>query len=252
MTAMGMRVLQRPVGRGWVRGTLCEAQEAHASVLLVPPFFHEWQRSYRLFALLADALASRGVRVLRFDYRGTGDSSGEDAEFLPSRALDDADAMLALLREYGPAPITLIGVRAGALLAEPLAARHTLPWWAWQGVERGDAHLHELRTRDRHERNNRNRFPFLGRARVSDAGTLMGHRLHPEFALELGIFRRMAEPAWRVDVAEHCGPGDLLLPELLSRWVGQIDLQGSLPHAAVASVADRMASRLRSAQGVAA
>jgi pimeloyl-ACP methyl ester carboxylesterase len=244
MTAVGMRRVQRSVGRGWVQGMLCEAPAPRAAVLVLPPFFHEWQRSYRLFALVADALAVRGISALRFDYRGTGESSGDDADFLPSRALDDAEAMLAALRERGPAPVALIGVRAGALLAERLSVRHGLPWCAWQGVDRGDQHLVELRERDTHESNNRNRFPFLGRHRAPDPATLMGHRLHPEFALELGIFQRATEPAWRIDRAERCGPADVALPESLPGWVGQIDLQGALPLAAIAALAEAIAARM--------
>ncbi|MCZ8165009.1 alpha/beta fold hydrolase [Silanimonas sp.] len=239
------RAVQRPVGRGWVHGMLCDAPRAETAALLLPPFFHEWQRSYRLFALLADALATRGVRVLRFDYRGSGESSGDDAEFLPSRALDDAEAMLAVLREYEPTRITLVGVRAGALLAEMLAERHRLPWCAWQGVDSGLEHLAELRERDTIERNSRRRFPFLRRDRAPESGMLMGHRVHEEFALELGIFKRRGEPAVRVDVPSRCGPADLALPDPLSDWVGQIDLQGSVPLAAIAAVATALAERLR-------
>jgi pimeloyl-ACP methyl ester carboxylesterase len=246
MTAAVMRRVQHPVGRGWVQGMLCEARAPRAAMLLLPPFFHEGQRSYRLFALLADALASRGISVLRFDYRGSGESSGEDADFLPSRALDDAAAMLALLRQPEATPVTVVGVRAGALLAERVAERYRLPWCAWQGVERGDLHLAELRQRDAHERNNRNRFPFLGRHREPDPGTLMGHRLHPEFALELGIFKRGTDPNWRVDVAGRCSPADVPLPDALAGWVGQIDLQGALPLAAIAALADGIAPRLLS------
>lgn len=252
MTAGVMRRVQQPVARGWVQGMLCEAQAPRAAVLLLPPFFHEGQRSYRLFALLADALAARGVSVLRFDYRGSGESSGEDAEFLPSRALDDADAMLALLRQHAGVPITVVGVRAGALLAERVAERHRLPWCAWQGIERGDQHLAELRERDAHERNNRNRFPFLGRHRAPDPGTLMGHRLHPEFALELGIFKRSAPPSWCIDVVACCGQADVALPEALAGWVGQIDLQGALPLAAIGALADAIAARLLSTSECAA
>ena len=74
---------------------------------------------------------------------------------------------------------------------------------------------------------------------------LMGHRVHEEFALELGIFKRRGEPAVRVDVPSRCGPADLALPDPLSDWVGQIDLQGSVPLAAIAAVATALAERLR-------
>jgi pimeloyl-ACP methyl ester carboxylesterase len=252
MTAARMEIVHRAVGGGRVQATLNAAARPTAALLVLPPFFHEWQRSYRLFALLADALATRAVDVLRFDYRGTGESSGEDAAFLPSRALADAEAMLALLRERGDAPVTVLGIRGGALLAERLAERHGLPWWAWQAVEDGGAHLAELRVRDDHERNNRNRFPFLGRRRAPSPDTLMGHRLHPEFALELGIFKRGSTPTWCIDSAERCGPGSLPLPAEFSAWVGQIDLQGALPLAGVVRLAEQIATQLRAPHEAAA
>jgi pimeloyl-ACP methyl ester carboxylesterase len=252
MTSLRMERLHQAVGRGWVQGMLSSPAAPQAFVLLLPPFFHEWQRSYRLFALLADALATRGIGVLRFDYRGTGESSDDDAAFLPSRALEDAEAMLALLRARSAAPVTLVGVRAGALLAERLAERHDLPWWAWQGVDSGRAHFDELRARDLHERNNRNRFPFLARHRASAPDALMGHRLHAEFAIELGIFNAKTEPAWRIDAAKRCGPRGFALPDEFAAWVTQIDLQGALPLAAVARLADAMATRLCGAREAAA
>lgn len=244
MTSGTAEILHLPVGRGWLQASLNAAASPTAALLLLPPFFHEWQRSYRMFALLADALAARGVSVLRFDYRGTGESSGDDVDFLPSRALDDADAALALLRERCDAPVTLLGVRGGALLAERLATQRALPWWSWQPVGDGAAYLAALRMRDTLERNNRNRFPFLGRTREAATDAVMGHRLHPEFALELGIFKRIAGAQWRIDAAEACGADGHALPVEFSAWVGQIDLQGALPLAAIARLADALAARL--------
>ena len=244
MTTAATSLLQRTIGQGWIRASLSAAASPRAGILLLPPFFHEWQRGYRLFALLAEALAVRGTSVLRFDYRGTGDSSGADTEFLPSRALDDADVALSLLREHCEAPVTLLGVRGGALLAEALALRRTLPWWAWQPVHDGESHLRDLRERDHHERNNRLRFPFLGRPRSGTDDALMGHRLHPEFALELGIFRRRAAPDCRIDAESACGPGDVALPPDFVAWAGQLDLQSAPALSAVARTADTLAARL--------
>jgi|JI8StandDraft_2_1071088.scaffolds.fasta_scaffold15925_2 hypothetical protein len=244
MTVPVMDVFQREVGRGWLQASLSVASSPKAALLVVPPFFHEWQRCYRIFALLADALARRDITVLRFDYRGTGDSSGTDDDFLPSRALDDADAALALLRERCPAPVTLLGIRAGALLAEQLAARRSLPWWTWQPVEDGACHLGELRERDRFERNNRLRFPYLRGECADDPGVLMGHRLHPEFALELAIFRRGSAASWRLDTAAACGHDDLALPTELTLWVEQVDLQGGPALSSIGRIADAIARRL--------
>lgn len=241
-----------PVARGWVAGGLTASESPFAGVLLLPPFFHEWQRCYRLFALLADALSHRGVAMLRFDYRGTGESSGNDSDFLPSRALEDADAALTLLRSRCRGPVIILGVRAGALLAERIAARHTLPWWAWQGIDDGATYFETLRQRHRREINSRSRYPFLVGKAADDPNALMGHHLHAEFGLELGIFKRTTKPAWRLDVTAGTSDDTLALPPEFSEWVDQIDLQGVLPLAAVSALADRFLERLQPTNGAAA
>ena len=245
-------MLQLPIGDGWLHAMLTLPADARAALLLIPPFFHEWQRSYRMFALLADHLSRRGVATLRFDYRGTGDSSGADDDFLPGRALEDAHVAFNALAARTTAPITVLGVRAGALLAERLAERVGRPWFAWQAVSDGRAHFEALADRDQRECNNRMRFPFRGRLQPRRPGQLMGHRLHPEFALELGIFRRGSHPALVIDAESRCAPGDIALPPALSSWEDEVDLQGSLSTAVVEALAARLVDALRDATRAAA
>lgn len=252
VTPAGMESLDVPVANGSLHMALLPAEVARAAVLVVPPFLHEWQRSYRLFALLAKALADRGITVARFDYRGCGDSSGQDQDFLPSRAIDDTHRALDAVAQRCAAPVTLLGVRAGALVAERVAVQRACPWWAWQPVVDGSAYWAELQAHDLRERNNRYRFPFLGRPAVAGMNQIMGHRLHPEFALELAILRITMAPGCRLEAEDRCIAGDLPLPLACSRWVGQIDIEGSLPLAALGLVADGMASRLLETSGAAA
>lgn len=244
MTPRGGQMLQLPIGDGWLHAVLTLPADARAALLVLPPFFHEWQRSYRMFALLADHLARRGVAALRFDYRGSGDSSGADTDFLPGRALEDAHVAFRALAGRTSAPITLLGVRAGALLAERLGERVGRPWFAWQAVTDGRTHFEALAERDERECNNRMRFPFRGRPQPRREGQLMGHRLHPEFALEIGIFRRGSTPALVIDAEPRCTAGDLALPPSLSSWVDEVDLHGSLPTAIIDALAARLAARL--------
>ncbi len=49
-------------------------------VVLCNPFGQEALRAHRLYRVLAERLARSGIDVMRFDYYGTGDSSGEDQE----------------------------------------------------------------------------------------------------------------------------------------------------------------------------
>src|SRR5882724_6274115 len=47
-------------------------------VILCSSLGHEQVHAYRGMRHLADALAGRGIAVLRFDWFGTGDSAGDD------------------------------------------------------------------------------------------------------------------------------------------------------------------------------
>jgi exosortase A-associated hydrolase 1 len=77
--------------------------------------------SHRQFVLLARDLAHSGIPVLRFDYRGMGDSDGEVRTF-ESIEEDIASAVGALQRESGIARAVLWGLCDGASAALMYAA----------------------------------------------------------------------------------------------------------------------------------
>lgn len=86
--------------------------------VICPPLFSDYMRTHHALRELAMALAERGQHVLRFDYRGTGDSFGELAEVTASDWLDDIALAVREGREIsGSRMVRLLGVRAGALLA---------------------------------------------------------------------------------------------------------------------------------------
>lgn len=71
-------------------------------------------------ALALDALAERaGLGLLRFDYRGTGESEGRFADFTLEDWLEDAAAVAAL----APGPLLVIGSSMGGWLMLHLAER---------------------------------------------------------------------------------------------------------------------------------
>jgi hypothetical protein len=77
------------------------------------------------FALIADALTSAGVAVLRYDDRGVGGSSGDYASATVEDLAGDGAAAVAYLRErpeIDPARIGLLGHSEGGLYAAQLAA----------------------------------------------------------------------------------------------------------------------------------
>lgn len=87
-------------------------------VVLVSPIGRERLRCYHESANLARDLASRGYPVLRFDYRGEGESSGEFAEATVTSRLEDIAAMVQELRSRAEVEeICLVGFRLGAYFA---------------------------------------------------------------------------------------------------------------------------------------
>jgi len=114
----------RPVvfGRrfGWLH-----AGTSKRGVVLCTTFGHEYVWTYSGMRVLAEALAARGLWVLRFDYLGTGDSDGEDAtpgQFQSS--VEDVGAAVDFLRAQADIEhMTLCGFRVGAAFALHAALR---------------------------------------------------------------------------------------------------------------------------------
>ncbi len=86
---------------------------------------YEAMCSHRTYRHLAERLAARGVPALRFDYYGTGDSSGHAEESGRVDAwLAGIDAAVGTLRQRaGVGRIGLFGVRVGATLAVTAAVK---------------------------------------------------------------------------------------------------------------------------------
>ncbi len=106
---------------GWVHG---DRAGGGPVVVICPPVGRELGASYRALRRVAEELACRGVLAVRFDYDGTGDSAGSDTD--PGRVaawLASVEEAVALARSLGDGRVALLGLRAGALLAEVAAER---------------------------------------------------------------------------------------------------------------------------------
>jgi len=120
------------------------AGPCRGAVLYVPPFAEEMNRSRRMAALQARALAQRGYGVLQLDLYGCGDSSGDFGDARWDIWKDDLARAAAWLDARLGQPLTLWGLRLGALLALDYARGAPRPPHAvllWQPVSKGSAYL---------------------------------------------------------------------------------------------------------------
>lgn len=176
-------------------------------VVLVPPLLHEQPCSRRFLTEVAGELAALGLPCLRFDFHGTGDSTGtgEQLDFASMR--QDLDVATDALRDRA-------GIRRLALLAWRGSALPIHAWLQqggqadlivlWEPVADGDALLRELVAGDAGERALRPP-PRPGVARLTDPsdGQLMGFPASARLRADLAHARLAGEegghwPCWTV------------------------------------------------------
>lgn len=119
------------------------------AIVLCNPFGVEAIRAYRIFKVLAERLSENGCAVLRFDYRGSGDSGGECSDFTPEIATQNIlSAHQEIMDLSGKTRVVWIGLRLGALLA--LKASEGMPKGlrgviCWEAISDGAEYLEELK-----------------------------------------------------------------------------------------------------------
>ena len=159
---------------GWLHGG-----PAQVGVVLCAPFGAEEESAHRSLLYLAEGLAAQGMRALRFDYPGCGDSEGDTSSGLRledwvAAAIDAADF---LRQEAGCSHVGFVGLRLGAMVAGLACARAQAQWLTlWAPVSSGRRHARELRA-----------VAALG-AGAQPAGALLevaGHALARDFVDDL-------------------------------------------------------------------
>jgi dienelactone hydrolase len=119
---------------GWVH---VPAEPNGQGVVLCPSIGLEGEASQMAYRSLARVLADSGCAVLRFDYHGTGDSTGFLTD--PDRVVEwmaDIAGSLGYLRTAGATRLHLVGARLGAALAARAASEDgcvesLTMWYPW-------------------------------------------------------------------------------------------------------------------------
>ncbi|MDR3664325.1 MAG: alpha/beta hydrolase [Mycobacterium sp.] len=140
--------------------------------------------TYRGLKLLAQQLCERGFVVLRFDYRGTGDSAGElGSDSALSDYQDSIRTAVEYLQASGVACVGLVGLRMGALLAaitaDSIAGVSALV--LWDPVVGGRRYLREQRAL----------YKMTVGEDIIDVGreSILGTTFSPDFAQQLKALR---------------------------------------------------------------
>jgi uncharacterized protein len=164
-----------------------------SGVVLCYPFGQEYMRAHRAFRQMAMLLSRAGFHVLRFDYSGTGDSSGEASDASLAQWVDDARAAADEVKDTAEiSRVSFVGLRLGAAVAAMAAAGrpdvdHVV---LWDPAVRGTDYLAEILEE---------RTDSHGNSRVSaGAGTtvgVMGFPIPPTLRAELANLDLLAVPA---------------------------------------------------------
>jgi alpha-beta hydrolase superfamily lysophospholipase len=133
-------------------GLLHSPQSVPASgpgVVLCNPLGHEAMCVHSTYRHLAERLAASGLPALRFDYHGTGDSSGRPGD--PGRVQAWIDSVRSAISEVrarsGVRRVALFGVGFGAALAAIAATEEGGVdfWIGWAPAVSGRSYVRELR-----------------------------------------------------------------------------------------------------------
>lgn len=114
-------------------------------LIYLHPFAEEMNKSRRMAALQARALAAGGYAVLQVDLTGCGDSMGDFGDATWAVWLDDITDAYDWMSQRIDAPIGLWGLRIGAALAVQASLGLSVDQLLlWQPVTHGDSFLNQF------------------------------------------------------------------------------------------------------------
>lgn len=168
-------------------------------IVLCNPFGQEYLRAHKSMRRLAINLANLGYSVLRFDYRGTGDSAGDLSGVTSEHWVEDIGHAIQELQDMAAVPkVALMGLRLGSLLAAKAASEHhqVSRLVVWDPVADGASYVEGIRSSviDAQKQGSRSRI-------LSPDGTLHfnGFSMPPAFQQSISEWQ-MEKIATRISV----------------------------------------------------
>lgn len=232
-------------------------------VVICNPFGPEYTSSHRALRQLGIRLARAGFHLLRFDYRGSGDSSGEGDQLdLETLKADVASAIEFLKDMAGLSKVSLVGLRLGAAVAALAAAgrRDVERLVLWEPVVSGARYLEELWAMHAGWLDGRPWIPLRHAAGSDSVWEVVGYPLTPrirEGIASVALDQLSQRPARRVLlVADATGDSARPLEEALrglgasvetatspeaSIWKQDEDTRAIVPAATLATIAGWLA-----------
>jgi len=179
------------------------AGPCRAGALLCAPLAEEKLWSHRVLVTFARELARAGYAVLRFDFRGEGDSDRTFEESSLTTRVEDTRFAIDELRRHvvADAPVTLLGLRLGASVAALAAdGRDDVERLVlWDPVTNGADYVQAILRANlmnqmtRHRRVVEDREALTRRLEQGESVNVEGYGLGGDFFRELSGFR--LEPA---------------------------------------------------------
>lgn len=202
--------------------------EVQGSILYLPPFTEELNKSRRIVASQARALAESGYRVMLLDLSGCGDGAGEFVDASWQTWLEDAQFAADTLVAMDSAPLMLWGLRLGALLATEVAcAREDVSrLLLWQPVLNGEQQIDqflrlEIAATALHNPMTFDRKALWKELRAGGALDIAGYQLSSRLALELSKVRLDdLTPPCAVSWIETGGSADKSMPVASDNVIG--------------------------------
>jgi len=239
------------------------AIDSPPAVVACYPIAGEYMRAHRAFRQLSNLLTRAGAHVLRFDYSGTGNSSGDPEAASTPQSVADILAACAEVRELCNASrVTLVGLRYGATLAYLAAeaeetVRHVV---LWDPIVDGEGYVRSLEATHVGEKSWRQEsistegtigvhgFPVPAGFRREIAAMDLRRRT-PSRPFKVDVVVSSEQPAWEEygrQVQKFSGGGGYTLSPSAGEW-GEADAFGSalIPQQIIQSVVDRVMERER-------